>query len=412
MHLNIIGFAIPLFVGCMLLEYCIAKKMRKQHFFNLHRSIANVSVGVAERLCDVFVAGVFYYVYDKLQHNYGLFNIQPSVALWILLFLLTDFVWYWYHRLGHEVNLLWMAHIVHHQSEDFNYTASARITVLQALARTCFWAVLPLIGFPAGMITSLLLVHGLYPFFIHTQLVGNLGVLEYILVTPSHHWVHHASNEEYLDKNYEDVLIIWDKLFGTFKKEDLAVTIQFGLTKQLKTYSFLWQHFHYVIELFLAVKNEKGIVNKLIMLFGKPNRLDPSLRNQAEAFFHIKQNPELIEEPLNKYVVWQMVVLLLSLFGFLLVEHYLSIPIKICFAFITVLTLINCGAIMEQKRWIFLVELLRFIAISFLSFYSLSFWQEKVLAIFLVLIMLITFYNSLKKNYLSYVYKSGSYAYN
>jgi len=410
MHLNMLGFAIPLFVGFMLLEYWIAKS-RKLNYFNLHRSIANVSIGIAERLCDVFVAGAFYYIYDKLQRNYGLFNIQPSVALWILLFLLTDFIWYWYHRLGHEVNLLWMAHIVHHQSEDFNYTASARITVLQALARTCFWAVLPLLGFPAGMITSLLLVHGLYPFFIHTQLVGKLGVLEYLLVTPSHHRVHHASNEEYLDKNYGDVLIVWDKLFGTFKKEDANVEIQFGLTKQLKTYSFLWQHFHYGIELFLTIKKEKGIINKLRILFGKPERVDPAFRNKAETIFNIKQNPETIEEPLNKYVIWQIVALLVSLFVFLLVEHNFRIPVKISFAFITVLTLINCGAIMEQKRWIFLVEFLRFIAISFLSFYSLSFWQEKMLVIFLLLIVLLTFYSPLKKSYLLYVYKR-SYGFN
>ena len=147
------------------------------------------------------------------------------------------------------------------------------------------------------------------------------------------------------------------------------------------------------------------------ILFGKPERVDPAFRNKAEAIFNIKQNPETIEEPLNKYVIWQIVALLVSLFVFLLVEHNFRIPVKISFAFITVLTLINCGAIMEQKRWIFLVEFLRFIAISFLSFYSLSFWQEKMLVIFLLLIVLLTFYSPLKKSYLLYVYKR-SYGFN
>lgn len=405
MSINILGFAVPLFVGFMLLEYWVAKK-RKLPFHNLHNSITNISIGIAERLCDVFAAGAFYYVYDFLQKNYGLFHIQSSVSLWIILFLLTDFIWYWYHRWGHEINLFWMAHIVHHQSEDYNYTTSARITLLQAIIRTSLWCALPLLGFPAAMITSLLLLHGLYPFFIHTQLIGKLGVLEYFLVTPSHHRVHHASNEEYLDKNYGDVLIIWDKLFGTFKKEDDAIVIQYGLTKPLKTHSFLWQHFHFAIELWLSVRQQKGLSNKIKLVFSKPEKIDASMRNKAEILFNIKQNTEQINEPLNQYVIWQMIVALVSLFGFLLFEHHLLLPVKISFAIALLLTLINCGAIMEQKRWIFLVEFLRLIAIAFFSFYSFAFWKLKLLAIFLFLTVILLFYKSLKNLYLNYVYES------
>jgi sterol desaturase/sphingolipid hydroxylase (fatty acid hydroxylase superfamily) len=160
----------------------------------------------------------------------------------LALFIATDFVWYWYHRLAHTINIFWCVHVVHHQSEDFNYTVSARITVLQAFVRTGFWSVLPLAGFSAEMITSILLVHEVYPFFVHTQLIGKMGILEHIIVTPSHHRVHHACNDEYLDKNYGDVLIIWDKLFGTFVEEKAPPV--YGLTKQLGSQSFLWQHFH------------------------------------------------------------------------------------------------------------------------------------------------------------------------
>lgn len=401
MKLNVLGFAVPLFVGFMLLEFLIVRK-KKLPYFNLHNSIANISIGIAERLCDVFAAGVFYYVYDNIQKKYGLFHIQSSVALWIILFLLTDFIWYWYHRWGHEINLFWMAHIVHHQSEDYNYTTSARITLLQAIIRTSLWCALPLLGFPAAMITSLLLIHGLYPFFIHTQLVGKLGVLEYFLVTPSHHRVHHASNEEYLDKNYGDVLIIWDKLFGTFKKEDDHIAIQYGLTKPLKTHSFLWQHFHFAIELWLAIKQEKSWVKRTKLVFSKPE----TMRNKAETLFKVKQNSSEIDTPLNQYVIWQMIVSLLLLFAFLLFEHYLTLPIKISFSIALLLTLINCGAIMEQKKWIFIVELLRFVAIGFFSFYSFAFWKLKLVAIFLLLVLMLTFYKSLKTLYLNYVYES------
>ncbi|MET0391968.1 MAG: sterol desaturase family protein [Chitinophagaceae bacterium] len=402
MHINILGFAVPFFIGLILLEYTIAKK-KKLPYFNLHNSIANISIGIAERLCDVFVAGLFYFIYDDLQKNYGLFDIKPGVLLWILLFLLTDLVWYWYHRLAHEINLLWMAHVVHHQSEDFNYTASTRITVFQAVIRTGFWAVLPLLGFPAGMITSLLLIHGLYPFFIHTRLIGKLGLLEYILVTPSHHRVHHASDEKYLDKNYGDVLIIWDKLFGTFKKEEEEPS--YGLTKPLKTYSFLWQHFHFAIELWLAVKQKRTFREKLKLVFGKPEHIDPELRNEAEAMFNIRQNPATMEKPLNRYVVWQMIILLTGLFIFILLENYISLPVKTGLAFIIVLTLINCGAIMEQKRWVFLVEYLRLSVVLMLPFYSFQFWQTKLFIAFLLLGVLLLYYGPIKKNYLQQVYR-------
>ncbi|MGC4035757.1 MAG: sterol desaturase family protein [Chitinophagaceae bacterium] len=402
MQVNFIGFSIPFFIGLILLEFFISRK-KGLEYFNLHRSIANISIGIAERLTDVFIAGIFYFIYDRIQHKYGLFTIKPGVLLWIVLFILTDFIWYWYHRKAHEINLFWAAHIVHHQSEDFNYTASTRITVFQAVIRTGFWSVLPFIGFPASMITSLLLVHGVYPFFIHTRVIGELGILEYIFVTPSHHRVHHGSNEKYLDKNYGDVLIIWDKIFGTFQKEEEEPT--YGLTKPLNSYSFLWQHFHFPIELWLSVKKAKGFKNKIKVIFSPPSSIDPSLRKEAERIFSIHQVDAPMGKPLNRYVIWQMIILLTGLTIFIVFENFLSVPLKFGFAIITVLTLINCGAIMEQKQWIFLIEFLRLGVLLLFVFYSYSFWQWKLVCIASVLVILLYHYGRIKRNYLAYVYR-------
>jgi sterol desaturase/sphingolipid hydroxylase (fatty acid hydroxylase superfamily) len=126
MRLNILAFAIPLFITFMLLEYFIAKK-RRLDYFHLQNSFANISIGIAERLLDVFTTGLFFFVYNFLHQRYAILNIRPSIPLWILLLICTDFVWYWYHRLAHEINVFG-PHVVHHQSEDFNYTVSARIT--------------------------------------------------------------------------------------------------------------------------------------------------------------------------------------------------------------------------------------------------------------------------------------------
>jgi len=405
MKLNILALAVPLFISFMLLEYYVAKK-RRLDYFNLHNSIANISIGIAERLCDVLMTGVFYFVYDYIQKNYGLFQLKPGLFLWIMLLLSTDFLWYWYHRLAHEVNLLWAVHVVHHQSEDFNYTVSARITLLQALVRTCFWSVLPFVGFPASMITTMLLIHGIYPFFIHTRLIGKLGVLEYILVTPSHHRVHHASNEQYLDKNYGDVFIIWDKLFGTFQKEEEAPV--YGLTKPLNTYSFLWQHFHFYIELWMSIRSQKGWRNKVKMLFGKPEKIDPAVREKAERIFHIERSSNVITAPLNRYVIWQVLILLALLFVFILFEQYYGFGFKAVIVAVVLLTLINCGAIMEQKRWVFHLELTRLVALMLIPFffrYSYIGMVALLLLSSIFLVVLFRYYKPLQDRYLSLIYQ-------
>jgi len=400
MNLNYLAFAVPLFAGAMAVELLIARRKGK-NIFRFARSIANINVGIAERLLDTLVTGAFFFVYDYLQKNFGIFEISPSILLWTALLLATDFVWYWYHRLAHEINIFWAAHIVHHQSEDFNYTVSARITVFQAVIRTGFWAVLPILGFPAEMITGVLLVHGLYPFFIHTQLVGKLGILEYIFVTPSHHRVHHASNPEYLDKNYGDVFILWDKLFGTFKKEETPVV--YGLTKPLQSNSFLWQHFHYFIELALSMKKEKTFLRKIGVLFARPDSVDPDIRDKAEKIFHIKNNTQSSGSELNRYVLFQVIISLATLFVFILFEHHMHWKYQALFTIIILLTLINCGAVLEQRRWVFYLEYIRMgVILGGLLLYYPS--TPLAFGVTLLVPLSVYYFPALRNAYLKYVY--------
>lgn len=369
--------------------------------FQYAESIANLNVGIAERLLDIFTTSLFFFVFVYIHDHFALFNIKAGVITWLLLFLATDLVWYWYHRLAHEINAFWAVHVVHHQSEDFNYTVSARITVFQAIVRCMFWSVLPLIGFPPVMISILLLIHGLYPFFIHTQALGKWGWLEKVLVTPTHHGIHHASNPEYLDKNYGDVLIIWDKLFGTFKKEESEIT--YGLTKPLNSNSFLWQHFHFIIELLVAVRREKGLINKVKKLFGRPDTVDPNIRGELEEKFNIFNNKESAGNDLNRYVVFQVItgLVLLSLFiGF---EHHLNWQMQTLFTLLIIITLVNCGAILEQKRWIFYLEYSR---LFLLMIAALAYYPSAILFSFMAILILVSIYyfNMLKRQYLYYVY--------
>lgn len=400
MALNYMALAVPLFLLLIGIEYWVSKHLGRQ-LFNFNSSIANMNVGVAERLIDMFTAGSFFFFYDYLQKNYGLFEIRPTLLVWIALLLATDFVWYWYHRAGHKINLFWGFHVVHHTSEEFNYTAGTRITIFQAVVRTAFWSVLPLIGFPAPMITTMLIVHGLYPFFTHTQVIGKLGILEYILVTPSHHRVHHASNEAYLDKNFGDMFIIWDKLFGTFAEEKEQPV--FGLTKQLDSYSFLWQHFHFLVEIWYSAQQQKGIIAKLKVIFGSPEDFDPAVRRIVERRFLSKNKVRVRSQKFRRYVLVQFTVTVITLFFLLLFEHQEETFLQVMVALVIFVTLINCGAILEQRRWVFYLEFARG-ALIFITAYHYFPHPTLLFLIWAVLIGGVLYFSTLQKQYLHTIY--------
>ncbi|MCF0071910.1 sterol desaturase family protein [Dyadobacter sp. CY261] len=400
MALNYMALAVPLFLLLIGLEYWISKRLGRQ-LFNFNSSIANMNVGVAERLIDMFTAGSFFFFYDYLQKNYGLFEIRPNLLVWIALILATDFVWYWYHRMGHKINLFWGFHVVHHTSEEFNYTAGTRITIFQAVVRTAFWSVLPLIGFPAPMITTMLIVHGLYPFFTHTQVIGKLGFLEYIIVTPSHHRVHHASNEAYLDKNFGDMFIIWDKLFGTFEEEKEQPV--FGLTKQLDSYSFLWQHFHFLVEIWYSAQQQKGIRAKLKVIFGSPSDFDPAVRRIVEKRFLSKNKVRVRSQKFRRYVLVQFTITVITLFFLLLFEHQEETFLQVMVALAIFVTLINCGAILEQRRWVFYLEFARG-ALIFIAAYHYFPHPTLLFLIWAVLIGGVLYFSTLQKQYLQSIY--------
>ncbi|MBF4471464.1 sterol desaturase family protein [Flavobacterium sp. HJJ] len=404
MNLNYIALAVPFFAIFMLLEYYISvRKNKKLHHFN--ESVANLNVGIAERIADLLTTGTFFFIFSWLNANFSIFSIESTATTWVLLFLATDLLWYWYHRFGHTVNLFWASHIVHHQSDDFNYTAAARITVFQAVARGLFWCVLPIIGFNAHMITVLLLIHGTYPFFTHTQLVGKLGWLEYIIVTPSHHRVHHSSNPEYLDKNYGDMLIIWDKIFGTFIEE--TTEPKFGLTKSLGSYSFLWQHFHYVLELSVAFRMAKTAKQKFKVIFGGPNDIDARIRLLLERKFSkktveadVKYSKKLTNSIIAKTAVTMIVLFLTILFA----EFITAFNIFLITVFI-ILSVIATGAMLDQKKWIFHLDFLRLFIISFLSF---SFFPNPFLHFIIALFgaVGVLFYQTIHSKYQDFLFSS------
>ncbi len=348
---------IPAFFFFIGIEALVSLKKKKLHLFNFERTVSNLTVGLAERLLSLFLTASFYGLFVAVYENFALFQIPNHWAVWVLVLLVTDLIWYWYHRLSHEINLFWAAHVVHHQSEDFNFSVSARITVFQALIRNSFWCLLPLLGFHPEMVLATLVVHGTYSFFTHTQIIGNLGWLEKILITPTHHGVHHASNGIYLNKNYGDIFVFWDKLFGTFQEQ--TETPVYGLTHPIQSNSFLWQHFHYFLEMLEAARRTKGFGNKLSVVFGKPETIDQAIRPELEKIYLAKKAELVPKTRYRTYVVLQVAVSVVLLFFFTYYFEQTSLFEKAYAALFIIITLVNCGALLEQRKWIYYLEHIR-----------------------------------------------------
>jgi sterol desaturase/sphingolipid hydroxylase (fatty acid hydroxylase superfamily) len=230
---DLLLISIPIVGIAILLEWFISiYRNRKVYSFketttNIYMSL--LFAGIDSVLRNIYVLPLLYFFLSQS------FFVWPKTWLyWISVFLITDFMYFLLHWVDHKVRPLWAVHVTHHSSIDFNVSTGFRSPVFQPFYRVIFFAPVAWMGFDP---IDIILVYGvgqIYGALIHTQLVRSLGILEHVLVTPSHHRVHHASNKEYLDKNMGMFLIVWDKMFGTFKKEEGSIPLKFGITHEIQ----------------------------------------------------------------------------------------------------------------------------------------------------------------------------------
>lgn len=218
---------LPVIAISLSIEFYHSLKENKG-VYNASDTLCSVVLGIGGLLSGFFSKIVVLHIY-VFVHHYKLFNFDTSWPAWILALVACDFSYYWFHRSSHEINWFWLSHLTHHSSTQFNLFTALRLPwTSQLTGGPLFWIWMPFVGFdPAVVIVTNQLVH-FYQYFIHTEAIKKLpSVIEYIFNTPSHHRVHHSSEIDYLDKNHGGVLIIWDRMFGTFKEEDR--TFRYGL---------------------------------------------------------------------------------------------------------------------------------------------------------------------------------------
>lgn len=256
--------SLPVYLVFIITEIFIGIKQRKE-LYNWKDSAISIWLGIAGALIDISIKFLTFGVLDWCnQHAIykpDLLTYYPILA-WFLVFVGQDFCFYWLHRAEHYSRVLWAVHSNHHSSEKYNFTVALRSSVLQPLYRFMFYIPVAFLGFDGLTIMFMYAVNQFYQFFLHTETIPKLPKwYEAIFVTPSHHRVHHASDVKYLDKNMGQVLIIWDKLFGTYQTEEEAP--RYGLTTNLKTYHPLKVIFSEWLKIFKDVAKPGPLSQKL-----------------------------------------------------------------------------------------------------------------------------------------------------
>jgi alkylglycerol monooxygenase len=266
-YANALLYAIPAFVVLVLIEIAYGHfvKEQKYRFFD---TLSSLSSGVTNVLKDSLGLALVLISYPYLVSQLALTQTPSGWPTWVIAFIAIDFAGYWNHRLSHHVNLFWNSHVIHHSSEEFNLACALRQSISNLFGYTAI-LLLPaaLLGVPYQVIAVLAPLHLFGQFWYHTQHIGKLGWLEYILVTPSQHRVHHAINREYIDKNLGQIFSIWDRLFGTFQEELDEVPPRYGVLKPALTYNPLWINFQHFYNLAFDAWHAKSWIDKMRIWF-------------------------------------------------------------------------------------------------------------------------------------------------
>jgi sterol desaturase/sphingolipid hydroxylase (fatty acid hydroxylase superfamily) len=360
-----IALAIPFFFVLIVLEG-IVSRVQGVRRFALQDTITDLSCGVGEQVVLPFqktalLAG-YLFLYEKCRVT-TLSTTSPLV--WIALLLGVDLAYYVFHRASHRVNFIWATHVVHHQSEEYNLAVALRQSWFFKLIEWVFYLPLAVLGFDPVMFLAMTTFNTIGQFWLHTRVVGKLGPLEWVFNTPSHHRVHHGINPKYIDKNYGGLLIIWDRMFGTFKEEEEEPV--YGTVKPLASFNPLWANAEYWVEIAKMSRSATTIAEKIYAWLAPPEWRPQALggRVTIPETSREAQIKYTVNTPraLKRYVSVQFLVVGAATAGFNAIQEWLG---QVELAVITALVIANLiawGGLLEGKRWAMPLELARLVAV-------------------------------------------------
>lgn len=285
---DLIQLAIPAFILLLVTEAIVDAWMRRD-LYEPKDTAASLTMGVGNLVVGLVSKGIVFAIFTVV-HRFAIFPIGYQWWAWVLAFFADDFSYYCFHRTSHECRFFWASHVVHHSSQHYNLSTALRQTWTGGFFSFIFWLWMPLIGFQPIMIFTMQAISLLYQFWIHTELVKDIGVFESVMNTPSHHRVHHATNPQYIDRNHAGILIIWDKIFGSFEPEQEPCV--YGLTSNIGTFNPLRIAFHEWIAIGTDLRAARTWRERMIAVFGNPGAIkqkDASLDNYDAASAQVTQ---------------------------------------------------------------------------------------------------------------------------
>jgi sterol desaturase/sphingolipid hydroxylase (fatty acid hydroxylase superfamily) len=352
MKARLIALAVPFFFVLIGAELAIARA-KKRRVYRVGDAVADLGCGMFQQVLLVFLASASIALYVWTYDHLRLVTWSSPVVPWLVAFVGVDFLYYWWHRLSHEVNLLWAAHVVHHQSEDYNLAVALRQAILTSFTVQPFYAVLALGGVPPVVFATMNAISTLYQFWIHTELVGKLGVLEGFLNTPSHHRVHHAINPKYLDKNYGAILIVWDRIFGTFEPEEEPCV--YGIVKPLASYNPVWAQIQPLFALAAASASAPRPIDKLYVWFAspawRPQGVPPYPGVEDGSYLRRPKYDPVATPAVKAYVVVQFGLAVAATAALMFIQQDAPLPALAAGAAFVVITLVASSALIEGRAW-------------------------------------------------------------
>ena len=280
--MDYITYAVPFFLLALLIELVYGIVINK-NTYRLNDAISNLFMGTLRTSNKLIIIGAAGYVFYLAETHFALWRMDvTSPFTWIFSFIIYDFFYYWFHRISHERQIFWASHVAHHQSEDYNLSTALRQTGTGAFVSWVFYIPMFLIGIPSYVFISVASLNLIYQFWVHSEHIPKLGWFENYFVTASNHRVHHAQNEQYIDKNYGGVFIIWDRMFGTHKIEDENEACIYGIRGTLNTFNPIWANLHIYVKIIKEMWLSHDWQDKLYAPFARTGLIPQSFPEKIE----------------------------------------------------------------------------------------------------------------------------------
>ena len=395
-YIQSLFIAIPVFFILIIVEWVASKKIG----IEINRPadvISSLSSGMSNITKDSLKLSVVLISYSWLVEHITVIKLEPVWLAVVLAFFVQDFTGYWMHRLNHRVNIFWNRHVIHHSSEEFNLSCALR----QSISETIHFSALLMIpaalfGVPAVIFSVLAPIHLFMQFWYHTRLINKMGFLEKIIVTPSHHRVHHAINPEYIDKNYGQILIIWDKMFGSFQPELEQIKPVYGILRPAKTWNPILINFQHLWQLIQDAYYTKSFWDKVRIWFmptgWRPE--DVNLKYPIHSIENVQERKKYHTELSFTLAAWsyiQQTIGVIFMFHFFSILHQQDPILNYCYGIFIMIHIFSFTSAMDQNKYFIIAELIKLVfSIGLVYIQDFTWFGLDGLNIYLIFFYMIT----------------------